>query len=100
MTAATAGILLGALCFVPSANATPGGQRQETDRTRTQAPEQGGPPARAATETAGTRTASLAATGSVDTTPYLVGATTFMGFGTIMLVHGARRSRRAAPQHF
>lgn len=102
MTAATAGTLLCALWFVPSANATAGDGRP-ADRPGIQTaahrelPEQ---PARTAAEQAGARTASLAATGSVDTTPYLVGGTTFLGFGVALLAHSARRSRRAAVQLF
>lgn len=95
MTAATAGALLGALWFVPSANATAEDDRA-VDRTAAQTAAQPERPVRpAAAEQSGARTASLAATGSVDTTPYLVGGSTFLGFGVIMLAHSARRSRRA-----
>ncbi|MCM2577864.1 hypothetical protein [Streptomyces meridianus] len=97
MTAATAGILLCGLWFVPSANANPG-DRIQVEQARAQPAGQGAQTVPAGAEATGARTASLAATGSVDTTPYLVGGTTFLGFGAILLAHSVRRSRRAVPQ--
>ncbi|WP_037886868.1 hypothetical protein [Streptomyces viridochromogenes] len=93
LTATAAGALLGALWFVPSANAT-GGQPARTEPSATpttQVTQQ----ARAASESAdstagGTR---LADTGSFDTTPYVVGGTVFLTIGAGFVVYSVRRER-------
>ncbi|MFD9910047.1 hypothetical protein [Streptomyces sp. NPDC059063] len=80
LTAAAAGALLSALWFVPSAKAAP-------------APEQR-PAARIAQETA--HEGDLADTGSVDTTPYVVGGTTLLGLGAGFVAYSVRRERDGA----
>lgn len=97
LTATAAGALLGALWFVPSANATVG------DPARTDPPAapstQVTQQARATSED--TRTAAdttvdgtrLADTGSFDTTPYVVGGTLFLTVGAGFVVYSVRRER-------
>jgi len=86
-TAAAAGALLAAVYFVPSASASV--ERPEhAHATRTAA---------APGRTAAVRSSSssshtdLADTGSVDTTPYVVGGTAFLGMGTALLLISRRR---------
>jgi hypothetical protein len=79
VVAAAAASILGALYFVPSASATPEHTPAAAVRQAT---------------TVGER--QLAETGSVDTTPYLVGGTVFLGMGAALLVSAARRSRAEA----
>ncbi|MDC0771357.1 LAETG motif-containing sortase-dependent surface protein [Streptomyces sp. HD] len=110
LTATAAGALLGALWFVPSANAT----GEEPART--------GPPttstmqARAASESTDGTTADgadtgstsadgtaadglagddtrLADTGGFDTTPYIVGGTAFLALGAGFVAYSVRRER-------
>ncbi|MEC4020998.1 hypothetical protein, partial [Streptomyces sp. H27-D2] len=77
ITATAAGSLLFALWFVPSANATVDDHspasppRTEAVSTQQQAHE--------------VQDLSLADTGSVDTTPYLLGGTAFLGLGAAMV---------------
>ncbi|KUO11890.1 cell wall protein [Streptomyces sp. DSM 15324] len=113
LTATAAGTLLGALWFVPSANAT-----QDT-AARTGTTTQVTAQARAASRTTATEaitasahsstTASteastdaattsddgtrLADTGSFDTTPYVVGGTTLLALGAGFVVYSVRRER-------
>ncbi|MGW2585544.1 hypothetical protein ACWCYZ_30220 [Streptomyces virginiae] len=110
LTALGATTLLAALWFVPSAGATSAG----VEETRSAVPT-GANAARAATDPAGsidsgsvsdapgtvTGTVSgpgsrpqplLAATGSVDTTPYLLGGTMFLGVGAGFVAFSVRRS--------
>jgi LPXTG-motif cell wall-anchored protein len=89
LTATAAGTLLGALWFVPNANAT------QDAPARTDATPQATAQARAAstgtTETGdGTR---LADTGSFDTTPYVIGGTTLLALGAGFVVYSVRRER-------
>ncbi|MFJ9622291.1 hypothetical protein [Streptomyces sp. NPDC101181] len=90
LTATTAGTLLAALWFVPSANAT-------VENTP-------GAPSPAAADQADGRSADdgsgprLAATGpGLDTTPYLIGGTALLGIGAGFVTSSVRRSgpRRA-----
>ena len=93
LTATAAGTLLGALWFVPSANATGDAPARTTPGTTPSA--QVTTQARAAsetTDTTGTDT-QLADTGSPDTTPYLVGGTLFLGVGAGFVVYSVRRER-------
>ncbi len=88
LTATAAGTLLGALWFVPSANAS------QDEPARPQVTQQ----ARATTaESAQDRDtqdgAQLADTGSFDTTPYVVGGTAFLGLGAGFVVYSVRRER-------
>ncbi|WP_078916945.1 hypothetical protein [Streptomyces sp. NRRL S-813] len=109
LTATAAGTLLGALWFVPSANATDAQARAVTSAESTaHVTEQGrtastSVAARAITASgsqAGTRAGSassdgteLADTGSVDTTPYVVGGTLFLAVGAGFVVYSVRRER-------
>ncbi|NUP24278.1 MAG: hypothetical protein HOZ81_51125 [Streptomyces sp.] len=100
LTATAAGALLGALWFVPSANAT-GEEPARTDPPTTSTTQ-----ARAASEnTDGTSTSAttadglagddtrLADTGAFDTTPYIVGGTAFLALGAGFVAYSVRRER-------
>lgn len=90
LTAAAAGTLLGALWFVPSANATmESPARTEPSVTPTS---QVTTQARVTTETSADGT-QLADTGSFDTTPYVVGGTFFLALGAGFVVYSVRRER-------
>ncbi|MEY2245623.1 hypothetical protein [Streptomyces sp. BF23-18] len=112
LTATAAGTLLGALWFVPSANAT-----QNAPTPASTAPSSAAPTSTASTRASagtdgdGTRTLSgdegphtlsgdngtrLADTGAVDTTPYLVGGTLFLGLGAGFVTYSVRRERMMA----
>ena len=87
-TAAAAGALLAAIYFVPSASASATVERPEHARTaRTAAA-----PARTTAVRSGSSHANLADTGSVDTTPYVVGGTAFLGMGAALLLASRRRA--------
>ncbi|MFF4524985.1 hypothetical protein [Streptomyces bluensis] len=124
LTATAAGTLLTALWFVPSANATQDGtedgtgqlkrelttmstgttsgttetsESAETTETSTDAVTTSGTDAVTTTDSSrstgpGTQ---LADTGSVDTTPYLVGGTVFLGLGAGFVAYSLRRERMA-----
>ncbi|MDX2601149.1 MULTISPECIES: LPXTG cell wall anchor domain-containing protein [Streptomyces] len=77
LTATAAGTLLGALWFVPSANAT---QEQTPIRDRATT---------ATTTSADTR--ELADTGSPNTTPYIIGGTTMLALGAAFVAYSIRR---------
>lgn len=89
LTALGATTLLAALWFVPSAGATAPGHAKAASgapaaaNTRVQAA--------AATQP----TLELADTGGVDTTPYLLGGTLFLGAGAGFVAFSVRRSRTA-----
>lgn len=90
LTSTAAGTLLGALWFVPSANATGGADPQGGSA----GPSAASPaPARQASATAEpTADDRLADTGAgVDTTPYLVGGTLSLCVGAGLVAHAARR---------
>lgn len=99
LTAIAAGILLCALWFVPSANATNEqgpGQRQSTSTAPKDSAE---PAAGSAAESPAGSSAELALadTGSgVDTTPYLVGGTAFLLLGAAFVAHSVRRDAAGA----
>ncbi|MEV5337986.1 cell wall protein [Streptomyces sp. NPDC052676] len=121
LTATAAGTLLGALWFVPSANATSdeaarqqdsatraAQATQTTQASRTAQSEQAGQPEQAgqAAQAAGTAqdgvvsltTTSegetrLADTGSFDSTPYVVGGTLSLTLGAGFVVYSVRRER-------
>ncbi|WP_405967773.1 LPXTG cell wall anchor domain-containing protein [Streptomyces sp. NBC_00015] len=115
LTATAAGTLLGALWFVPSANAsqdTPartGTTTQITTQARAAsstttdtadtaaAAGTTGTTARTAADTAADTTVDdgtrLADTGSFDTTPYVVGGTTLLALGAGFVVYSVRRER-------
>jgi hypothetical protein len=112
LTATAAGAMLFALWFVPSANATveegkeSAQSRAESgfpaDKAQTQ--EQPQAQAQGGHDSQGSRRGSqgqgqdlyLADTGSVDTAPYLVGGTAFLGFGAALVAVATRRSRTTA----
>lgn len=92
LTATAAGTLLGALWFVPNANAT------QDAPARTDATPQATAQARAATTSDTDSSAAgdgvrLADTGSFDTTPYVVGGTTLLALGAGFVVYSVRRER-------
>lgn len=89
LTATAAGTLLGALWFVPSANATGDEPAREAPSSApsTQVTQQ----ARAAAT--GTSDVELADTGSFDTTPYVVGGTFSLALGAGFVVYSVRRER-------
>ncbi|MFF8970660.1 LPXTG cell wall anchor domain-containing protein [Streptomyces sp. NPDC014995] len=100
LTATAAGTLLGALWFVPNANAT------QDAPARTAATPQATAQARAANTISSDATATSAAdgdgtgdgtrladTGSFDTTPYVVGGTTLLALGAGFVVYSVRRER-------
>lgn len=77
--AAAAASILGALYFVPSASAT-------AER----------PPTTAARQATTITEQQLADTGSVDTTPYVIGGAAFLAVGAALLVNASRRARAEA----
>ncbi len=83
-TAAAAGVLI-ALCFVPSASATPvAGTGQTGTVSHAAAP--------AGATTTQPAAHDLADTGAIDTTPYLVGGTGFLAVGGALLLVARRRA--------
>ncbi|WP_327578309.1 MULTISPECIES: hypothetical protein [unclassified Streptomyces] len=85
LTATAAGTLLTALWFVPSATATPektaeADQQQTATAVHAQSEDQ----------------LRLADTGTVDTTPYVIGGSAFLGIGAGFLTYSARKSRESA----
>lgn len=101
LTATAAATLLGALWFVPSANATVDGPAEHRTQTSTTTVLRGEADAGTGTE-AGTSEESsarssthtqLADTGSFDTTPYVIGGTLSLGLGAGFVVYSVRRER-------
>lgn len=93
LTATAAGTLLCALWFVPSANAT------AEKETPAQLQSQSQPQSQSQLQQTGVSASqdlALADTGSVDTTPYLVGGTAFLGVGAGFLAFSVRRAARPA----
>ncbi|TQK52249.1 hypothetical protein FBY35_2680 [Streptomyces sp. SLBN-118] len=82
LTATAAGTLLCALWFVPSANATAETEAVPKARTGAEASAQG---------------LALADTGTVDTTPYLIGGTAFLGIGAGFVTYSVRRGGTVLP---
>ncbi|MGW1027542.1 LPXTG cell wall anchor domain-containing protein [Streptomyces sp. NPDC002577] len=106
LTATAAGTLLGALWFVPSANATTDKALSEVQRgattatirsegTQGSAASSGTSVATTSTEESGTG-ARLADTGGIDTTPYVIGGTLFLGLGAGFVAYSVRRGRLEA----
>ncbi|MDQ0950032.1 LPXTG-motif cell wall-anchored protein [Streptomyces phaeochromogenes] len=101
LTATAAGTLLGALWFVPSANATGDGAAEHRTQTtttttlQTKAGDETGPSGEEDSEGAATTSVrtQLADTGSFDTTPYVVGGTLLLGLGAGFVVYSVRRER-------
>ncbi|WP_306317756.1 MULTISPECIES: hypothetical protein [unclassified Streptomyces] len=81
-TASAAAALLGALWFVPTATATPEHfAHADQQRTATVVTEQSD------------RQLRLADTGQVDTTPYVIGGSVFLGVGVGFVAYSVRRGR-------
>ncbi|MEU2154954.1 hypothetical protein ABZ532_08015 [Streptomyces sp. NPDC019396] len=98
LTATAAGTLLCALWFVPSANATAEDESPKTAGTQSGASASGpenGPSGLVAQGQSGGTPLRLADTGTVDTTPYLVGGTAFVGIGAGFVSFAMRRGARA-----
>lgn len=110
-TAVLAGGLLCGMWFVPSANATGDGaparpattsqarvqgQAQTQEQAQPQAREQDAVRTQTGTGTPGAfgEGTRLADTGSLDTTPYLLGGLGFLGAGAALLAHARIRSGR------
>ncbi|MGW2491681.1 hypothetical protein ACWCV9_31300 [Streptomyces sp. NPDC001606] len=103
LTATAAGTLLCALWFVPSANASQDSPARATEASSTttatqvtQQVTQEGRAVSAATAQTAHETAEgagLADTGSIDTTPYVVGGTLFLAVGAGFVVYSVRRER-------
>ncbi|WP_246101388.1 hypothetical protein [Streptomyces cyaneus] len=94
LTATAAGALLGALWFVPSANAT-GDEPARTEPSAapsTQVTQQARAASESTDDTAEDST-RLADTGSFDTTPYIVGGTAFLALGAGFVAYSVRRER-------
>jgi LPXTG-motif cell wall-anchored protein len=103
LTATAAGTLLGALWFVPSANATQNVPASSgTTSASASAPAGTAPtPLSADSDTAPDPAADgdqtrLADTGSIDTTPYLVGGTLSLALGAGFVTYSVRRERTMA----
>ncbi|WP_330459496.1 hypothetical protein OIB37_23080 [Streptomyces sp. NBC_00820] len=100
LTATAAGTLLCALWFVPSANASQnipvatGAQTASTPATA-QVTQQARAVSASTAETAGEAAdaTGLADTGSIDTTPYVVGGTLFLVLGAGFVAYSVRRER-------
>jgi len=114
LTATAAGALLGALWFVPSANATDDKPAEHTTRTTTSMTttvvrtatntsadtSEEATAEKATTEETGTTDSTstatntrLADTGSFNTTPYVAGGTLLLGLGAGFVVYSVRRER-------
>ncbi|GHF64865.1 hypothetical protein [Streptomyces griseosporeus] len=105
LTATAAATLLGALWFVPSANATQdnGAREQSTATATAQARAVSLAADTTAADTAadtaagtavdGVEETRLADTGSFDSTPYVVGGTLFLAVGAGFVVYSVRRER-------
>ncbi|MGW0473940.1 hypothetical protein [Streptomyces coeruleorubidus] len=95
LTATAAASLLGALWFVPSANATP--DSPVRDAVAASPSPQVAEQARVAATTAGDSVtgtgARLADTGSFDSTPYVLGGTLFLTLGAGFVAYSVRRER-------
>ncbi|AVZ74959.1 hypothetical protein SLUN_25025 [Streptomyces lunaelactis] len=76
LTATAAGTLLCALWFVPSANATSEREAAQRQQTGIQA---------------ASEQLKLADTGGVDTTPYLIAGTGFLGLGAGFVAYSVRQ---------
>ncbi|MBM4821730.1 hypothetical protein HXP45_11665 [Streptomyces actuosus] len=101
LTATAAATLLGALWFVPSANATQdNGAREQSTATATAqaravslAADTTAADTAAGTAVDGVEETRLADTGSFDSTPYVVGGTLFLAVGAGFVVYSVRRER-------
>jgi hypothetical protein len=94
LTATAAGTLLGALWFVPSANAS-GDQPARTEPSAAPTSQVTTQARAASTDTSSTtgEATRLADTGNFDTTPYIAGGTVFLTLGAGFVVYSVRRER-------
>lgn len=119
LTATAAGALLGALWFVPSANATAtlrSPQAPESPRVVHTEQRRATPPSENSENSKNSKNSKnaessenaaaaptedrLADTGAgVDTTPYLIGGTAFLALGAGFVAHSVRRERQGGPAH-
>ncbi|MDT0566361.1 hypothetical protein RM704_02530 [Streptomyces sp. DSM 3412] len=90
LTATAAGTLLGALWFVPSANAT---QDEAAIRDRTTTTTDTSAAGDEDADASSGETRELADTGSPNTTPYVIGGTAMLGVGAGFLAYAIRRER-------
>ena len=98
LTATAAGTLLGALWFVPSANASvdsPGTAESAASAAPQVAPQVTTEARVASAESADgvAEQVRLADTGSFDSTPYVIGGTLFLTLGAGFVVYSVRRER-------
>ncbi|MFD0271989.1 hypothetical protein ACFVGY_36290 [Streptomyces sp. NPDC127106] len=110
LTSLGATTLLAALWFVPSANATPpesaapasvgpasvapaSGNTGDSDTVTMTADGAGGADAGGTPQAARAATLALADTGGIDTTPYLLTGTLFLGVGAGFVTFSVRRTR-------
>ena len=100
LTAAAAGTLLAALWFVPSANANQDATARQQQRTTLNADTTSEMSTNPVTTSGSSGSsgstgpgAQLADTGSIDTKPYLVGGTLFLGLGAGFVAYSVRRER-------
>lgn len=96
LTATAAGTLLGALWFVPSANATIDRSVGHTASVTTLSAAASPSPTASADTTGTAATGSgteLADTGSFDTTPYVIGGFLFLGLGAGFVTYSFRKER-------
>ncbi|MFI7322273.1 LAETG motif-containing sortase-dependent surface protein [Streptomyces venezuelae] len=95
LTTAAAGALLGALCFVPSANATSPTTHEapRNENATSQHTTASGTTSETASGTTTEASDRLAETGGFDTTPYVVGGTAFLSLGAGFVAFSARRER-------
>ncbi|WP_149185146.1 hypothetical protein [Streptomyces sp. TRM49041] len=97
LTATAAGTLLGALWFVPSANATGEQPAAQDSRQRSSAGDTADAPADARPHGQTGPGLRLADTGGgVDTTPYLLGGSAFLAVGVGLVSFAVRRGAYAA----
>ncbi|MBV7699995.1 LPXTG cell wall anchor domain-containing protein [Streptomyces sp. TRM70350] len=90
LTATAAGTLLGALWFVPSANATADGTAREQSTATPTTQARAMPTDTADSAADGTR---LADTGSFDSTPYVLGGALCLTLGAGFVAYSVRRER-------
>ena len=109
LTATTAGALLTALWFIPTAHATADRMTPAADARPGDTPAVGhgavsepGTATLIASDTAGTRTGTNATrwrpagTGSAESSPYLFGGTVLLGLGAGFVAYSARRGHTSA----
>ncbi|MFI9152188.1 hypothetical protein [Streptomyces sp. NPDC053367] len=93
LTATAAATLLGALWFVPSANATDGSPARAQPSTTTTTQARAAVAASTETLQNSSGGTELADTGSFDSTPYVVGGTLFLTVGAGFVTYSVRRER-------